>query len=61
MSLLSSILLPKLEKELVALEPEAYQFLLSQLKMFASEIASWAEQKINVDLNGDGIIGNNHG
>ncbi len=57
MSLLSSIIIPRLEKELMALTPELSQFLLSQLKVFASEIVEWAEEKINMDLNGDGLIG----
>ena len=57
MSLLSSIILPKLERELVQLTPDIQQFLLAQLKIVAGEVIEWAESKINVDLNGDGIIG----
>lgn len=57
MSLLSSIILPKLERELVQLTPDIQQFLLAQLKIVAGEIIEWAESKINVDLNGDGVIG----
>ena len=57
MSLFSSIILPKLEKELMALEPEIAQFLLNQLKNLGAEVVMWAESKINVDLNGDGLIG----
>lgn len=57
MSLLSSIILPKLERELVQLTPDIQQFLLSQLKIVAGEFIEWAESKINVDLNGDGVIG----
>jgi len=57
MSLLSSIILPKLERELVQLTPDIQQFLLAQLKIVAGEVIEWAESKINVDLNGDGVIG----
>lgn len=57
MSLLSSIIVPKLERELLALEPEVSQFIIKQLKIFAAEIVEWAEEKINLDLNGDGLIG----
>ena len=57
MSLLSSIILPKLERELVQLTPDIQQFLLAQLKIVAGEVIEWAESKINVDLNGDGKIG----
>lgn len=57
MSLLSSIILPKLERELVQLTPDIQQFLVAQLKIVAAELVEWAESKINVDLNGDGVIG----
>ncbi|CAB4126838.1 hypothetical protein UFOVP260_53 [uncultured Caudovirales phage] len=57
MSLLSSIILPRLEKELVAMEPAISQFILSQMKSMASEVIEWAETKIDVDINNDGLIG----
>lgn len=57
MSLLSSIIIPRLEAELLAMSPELSQFLLSQIKICGREIVDWAEKKMNVDLNGDGIIG----
>jgi len=57
MSLLSSIVLPRLEKELIALEPEIAQFLLSQLKTLAADVMAWLETKAHIDLNGDGQIG----
>ena len=57
MSLLSSIILPKLEKELVALEPQIAQFVLGQLKAVAVDVLHWIEQKAHVDLNEDGMIG----
>lgn len=57
MSLFSSIILPQLEKEIVKLEPDLKAFILNQLKIFASEVVQWAETKLNVDINGDGVIG----
>lgn len=57
MSLLSSILLPKLEKELLSLEPDVARFILRQLKVFSAEVIEWAEDKLDMDLNGDGFIG----
>lgn len=57
MSLFSAIILPKLEKEIMAMEPEIAQFLLNQLKNLGAEVVMWAESKIHVDLNGDGLIG----
>lgn len=56
MSLLSAIILPRLEKEFIALEPEIAQFLLSQVKVLAADVITWAEGKVNIDLNGDGKI-----
>jgi hypothetical protein len=46
MSLLSAIILPKLEKELVYLEPEIAQFLLGQLQSIGAELLAWVEEKI---------------
>lgn len=57
MSLLSSILLPRLEKELVLLEPDIAEFLVRQLKVLAEEVIEWAEKKVELDINGDGLIG----
>ncbi|HHF7341065.1 TPA: hypothetical protein ACPSKZ_000668 [Legionella anisa] len=57
MSLFSSIILPQLERELVRLEPQIAQFLVGQLKKVASEVVEWAESKTNVDINGDGKVG----
>ena len=45
MSLLSAIILPKLEKELIALEPEIASFLLSQLQSVGEEVLAWIESK----------------
>jgi hypothetical protein len=49
MSLLSAIILPKLEKELVSLKPEIASFALHQLKYIAEEIIAWAEKKADID------------
>lgn len=57
MSLLSAIILPRLEKELIAMEPAISQFVISQMKAMASEVIEWAEKKIDVDINSDGVIG----
>lgn len=51
MSLLSSIILPKLEKELVLLEPEIAEFLLGQLKSIGAELFAWAEDKMKISSN----------
>lgn len=51
MSLLSSIILPKLEKELVAIEPEITKFLLGQLHSLATEVITWAENKMQGATN----------
>lgn len=48
MSLLSLVILPMLEKELVALEPAAGQFLLNQLKMIGEDVMQWAAEKLHV-------------
>lgn len=45
MSLLSAIILPRLEKELIALEPVLTQFLIDQGKLVAADLVTWAEQK----------------
>jgi len=48
MSLLSAIILPKLEKELIALEPEIAQFLLGQVQSIGAELLAWVEEKLKV-------------
>lgn len=56
MSLLSAIILPKLEKELIALEPQIAQLVLSQLKSIGADFMVWVEQKIEqpkVDASSD--------
>lgn len=46
MSLLSSIILPKLEAELVAQEPVIADFLVKQAHALASDVLAWAESKL---------------
>lgn len=57
MSILSSVVLPRLTKELVQLEPEVAMFILKHLKALAHDVVEWAEEKLNIDLDGDGKIG----
>lgn len=57
MSLFSAVIMPMLERQIKALEPQIAFFLISQLKNVCAEVLEWAETKINIDLNGDGIIG----
>jgi len=46
MSLLSSIILPKLEEELIQQEPAIAAFLVKQIHTLATEVISWAEKKM---------------
>lgn len=46
MSLLSSIILPKLEKELMEQEPQVAEFILKQVHTLSTEVISWAESKL---------------
>jgi len=45
MSLLSSIILPALEKQLLALEPQAAAFVISELESIGAAVAAWIEAK----------------
>lgn len=45
MSLLSSIILPKLEAELIAQEPVIAEFLVKQAHTLATEVIDWAQSK----------------
>lgn len=45
MSLLSAIILPKLEKELIALEPVIASFVLKELQTIAETVITWIESK----------------
>lgn len=60
MSLLSSIILPMIERELVQAAPELSEALLKQIKALGSIMVEWAESKLNIDINGDGVIGEPH-
>jgi hypothetical protein len=51
------MLQPVLERELKSLEPEIASFLLNLLKKLSNEALEWAEEKLRVDLNNDGVIG----
>lgn len=46
MSLFSSIILPKLEAELIAQEPVIAEFLVKQIYALATDVITWAENKI---------------
>lgn len=57
MNLLTSVLLPLLERQLREIEPELAEFVVEQLKLCGSDLVNWAEKKLNMDLNRDGLIG----
>lgn len=57
MSLFSALLKPILEKELQDLEPQIAQLLLNLTKKLSNEVVEWAEEKLNLDINQDGKIG----
>lgn len=61
MSLLSNFirnnLLKALEEELIDLTPELKAIALRELKELGVQVVQWAEEKLNLDLNGDGQIG----
>lgn len=45
MSLLSSVLIPMLEKHLISLEPLVAHFLLNELQILGTEVMNWMETK----------------
>ncbi|HEY2811754.1 MAG TPA: hypothetical protein VGJ00_10260 [Rhabdochlamydiaceae bacterium] len=47
MSLFSSIILPQLEKELIAASPEISAFIIKQLGSIAMEVMHWVNEKSN--------------
>ncbi len=47
MSLLSALIIPHLEKELLSHGPEIAEFLLSQGKVVGSDIMDWVNKKIS--------------
>ncbi len=64
MSLLSSFirnnLLKALEEELIELTPELKDVALRELRELGQQVVEWAENKLHIDLNGDGVIGDAH-
>lgn len=61
MSLLSNFirnnLIKALEEEVVDMAPNLREVALNELKEFGHEIIAWVEEKLNLDLDGDGKIG----
>jgi hypothetical protein len=51
MSLLSSLILPELEKQLVSIEPLLAQFIFQQLRDIGQELVSYVENKVDNDQN----------
>lgn len=47
MSLLSSVILPEVEKSLVGMKPEMIRFLMSQVQTIGSELLEWVERKLD--------------
>lgn len=45
MSLLSSIILPSLERQLSSVSPEVAEFFVDQLSNIATEVAEWIEYR----------------
>lgn len=50
MSLITAFILPLLEKELIAVEPQVQEFLLTEIKVLGNDIVKWAEYKIQNKL-----------
>lgn len=57
MSIFKSMIKPLLEREIASLEPEISHFILNAAKKVAVESIEWIEERIKLDLNGDGKIG----
>lgn len=61
MSLLSNFirnnLIKALEAELIDLAPDLKALALRELKELGNQVVEWAEEKLNIDINGDGKIG----
>jgi len=60
MGFISGILISMLEKELAAQTPEVEQFVLQLLDKLGKDLIGYVERKVNVDLNGDGVIGDSN-
>jgi hypothetical protein len=52
MSLLTSFIIPELEKELIEVEPIIASFLVKKIKAEASELLQWIESKAHLELKG---------
>ncbi len=50
MSLLTSLIIPELEKELMEVEPIIASFLIKKLKKEAGELLQWIESKAHLEL-----------
>ena len=46
MSLLSAILIPRIESEILKQEPVIAQFIIQQLHALATDVITWAESKL---------------
>ncbi len=61
MSLLSTFirnnLIKALEEELLSHSPELKDLALREVRELGQQVVEWAEKKLNVDINGDGKIG----
>jgi hypothetical protein len=49
MSILSSLILPELEKQLIAYEPMLADFAVKQLHKLGSELVAYAESKMGMN------------
>ncbi len=45
------------EEELIGKSPEIKTFALNEFLGLGNQLVDWAEQKLNIDINGDGKIG----
>lgn len=52
MSLLTSFIIPELEKELMEVEPIIASFLVKKIKAEAAELLQWIESKTHLELKG---------
>lgn len=61
MSVLSTFIVNNLikafESELVNMTPELKDLSLREIKDLGSQVVAWAEKKLNIDINGNGKIG----
>lgn len=61
MSLISTFirnnLIKALEEELISKSPELKDLALREVQELGQQVVQWAESKLNMDINGDGKIG----